>query len=269
MEPDESGSVADTQRLGWFVEGFTTYYQNVMLERSRLLDRAGYLKRMNATLRDYLISPGAAPGSSAEALDDDDTRYREPYLRGAMIALWLNAQIGFQTDGRASLDDMMRALLAERAQPLTAERIFSTAGRFVSAETVRRLRGFVDEVEEVPLPVSVGPCVRFEPQQVWTFALGVPMAELSRGALLHDVDPESAAYRAGLRDGQTLMAWSLWHGDPEREVVLTVRSPGSGDALLRIRYLPRGRLVTVPQAELIGGCSPERTADAGALLATP
>ena len=267
--PTSLGGVADTQKLAWFVEGFTTYYQDVMLERSGLLDRAGYLQRLNAILRDYLISPGAGPGASAEALDDDDTRYREPYLRGAMIALWLNAQIGFQTDGRATLDDVMRTLLTEHAQPLTAERIFSTAGRFVSAETVRRMRGFADGAEEVPLPVSVGPCVRFEPQQVWTFALGMPTAELSRGALLHDVDPESAAYRAGLRDGQTLLAWSLWHGDPEREVVLTVRAPGGGDSLLRIRYLPHGRLVTVPQAELTGGCATERTAGAGAPSATP
>ncbi len=186
--------MADTQRLAWFVEGFTTYYQDVMLERSRLLDRAGYLKRLNAIVRDYLISPSSTQGSPAEALDDDETRYREPYLRGAMIALWLHAQIELQTEGssggRASLDDVMRALLADHTLPLTAERIFSTAGRFVDGETVRRLRGLVEEGGPVPLPASLGPCVRFAPQQVWTFALGMPTAELVRGELLHDVDPE-------------------------------------------------------------------------------
>ncbi len=271
--PTSLGAVADTQRLGWFVEGFTTYYQDVMLERSRLLDRAEYLKRLNAILRDYQISPSSTQGGAAEVLDDDETRYREPYLRGAMIALWLNAQIELQTTGRvggrASLDDLMRALLADHALPLTAERIFSTAGRYVDAETVRRLRGFVDEGGVVPLPASLGPCVRFEAQQVWTFALGVPTAELVRGALLHDVDPESAAYRAGLRDGQTLMAWSLWHGDPEREVVLTVQTPGNGDSMVRIRYLPHGRLVTIPQAELMAGCASERDAGGGTSTVTP
>ncbi len=268
--PTSLGTVADTQTLGWFVEGFTTYYQDVMLERSRLLDHAAYLKRVNTVFRDYLISPAGAPQGAAEkSLDDEETRYREPYLRGAMIAFWLDAQIAQQTAGRRSLDDLMRALLADRSQPLTEERVLAAAGRLVDAGTVRRLRSFVDDGVEVPLPVSLGPCVAFRPQQVWTFALGVPFSALARGVVLRDVDPLSAAYRAGLRDGQTMLAWSLWKGDPEREVVLSVRTPGASGTTVQIRYLPHGRQVTVPQAELIAGCSQHPAASVEADTAVP
>ena len=262
--PTALGTVTDTTRLAWFIEGFTTYYQDVLLERSGMMDRQGYLKRVNATLRDYLRSPAreglhGSPESGGDPLDDDETRARDPYVRGAWIALWLDAEIARQTQARASLDDLMRVLLEDHAAPLTEERILQAAGRFVEAKTVRRLRSFVAEDAAVPIEEALPACTQLTPKLVWTFALGLPMTELSSGALLHDVDAESAAYRAGLRDGQTLLAWSLWHGDPDHEVLLTVRGVAPSPAMLRIRYLPRGRQVTIPQVELLPNCNADGT----------
>ena len=262
--PDALGTPVDSAKLAWFVEGFTTYYQDLMLERSGLLDRAAYVKRVNAILRDYLISPTTSPSpgvTQGQSLDDDEARSRDPYLRGAVIALWLNAQIVRQTGSRSSLDDLMRALLAEHLQPLTPERIFRTAGRFVDAETVQQLQLFTSEAPPIPLTNILGTCVRFAPRRVWTFALGVPLGELASGALLRHVEPDSAAYRAGLREGDTLLAWSFWYGDPEHEVVLTVRSPEGTGAPVRIRYLPRGGEVTIPQAEVVAGCTDGAASD--------
>ena len=254
--PTALGVVTDAAKLGWFTEGFTTYYQDVLLERSGLLDRSAYLKRVNAIVRDYLIASARESSwrVTGDALDDEETRYRKPYVRGAVIALWLNAEIARQTQSRASLDDVMRAMLAEHATPLSDERILHASARFVDAETVRRLRSFVKEGAEVPLAAALPACTQLVPRLVWTFALGMPITELASGTVLHDVDPESEAYRAGLRDGQTLLAWSLWHGDPDHEVVLTVREVASGSAMRQIRYLPRGREVTIPQLALLPGC---------------
>ena len=95
------------------------------------------------------------------------------------------------------------------------------------------------------------------------------MAKLSGGVLLHGVDETSAAYAAGLRDGQMLVAWSFWYGDPDREVVLTVRRPDAAGAPLRIRYLPRGRQVTIPQAELVTGCVDASAGDRERAAAKP
>ena len=255
--PSSLGPVADAVKLAWFVEGVTTYYQDLLLERGRLIDRVTYLKRVNALLRETLSSPALAASESEQAtsLDDDEVRYRAPYLRGAVIALWLNAEIVRATAGRASLDDVMRGLLAGSGQPLTNERIFVEVGHFVDAATVGRLRGFAEGRADVPVGAeSLGECVVLRPTPAWTFALGLPPSLLVRGAALHDVDPQSAAFRAGLRDGQVMMGWSLWYGDADHEVVLSVRA-AEGDAVERIRYLPRGRQIEIPQAELRAGCA--------------
>ncbi len=261
--PSALGPVADASKLAWFVEGITTYYQDVLLERSKLIDRASYLKRVNSVLREYLASPvtTAAEGEQTISLDDDEVRYRVPYLRGAVIGLWLNAEILRQTAGRASLDDVVRGLLAGAGQPLSDERIFAMVARFVDAETVGRLRSFAEGGAEVPvLPESFGRCAVVRAVPAWTFALGLPPSLLGKGAVVRGVvvrgvDPESAAFRAGLRDGQSLLGWSFWYGDADHEVVLNVREAEGGAARL-VRYLPRGRQITIPQAELRQGCVP-------------
>ena len=162
--------------------------------------------------------------------------------------------IQVSAEGRSSLDDLMRSLLAEHAQPLLAERIFAAAQRFVDANAVRELRSFAVDAAPVPVANVLGRCVPLTPKQIWTFSLGVSIRELSSGTVLRDVEPDSAAYQAGLRDGQVLLAWSFWYGDPDREVTLSVRAPGEGGAPLRIHYLPRGRQVTILQGEVVAGC---------------
>lgn len=258
--PSHLGLVPDLQPVAWFAEGFTTFYQDLMLERSGLIDHGQLLGRRNTLLREYFLSlqasPHGGPPDLENSLDADEIRLREPYLRGAMLAIWLARQIHLGSRGSLSLDDMMRTLEAENTQPLTNDRLFATAARFVDTATAARLRSLVETHSEVPLlPGSLGACTVFRSVQAWTFDLGLPVSQLKRDTILSDVDPASTAFRAGLRDGQTLLGWSLWNGDPERPVVLNVRDRDGG--LDRLEYLPRGRQVDIPQAEPVAHCTQE------------
>ena len=47
-------------RLLWFFEGFTSYYDDLLLRRAGLIDDAGYLKLLNKTLNQVLQTPGRA-----------------------------------------------------------------------------------------------------------------------------------------------------------------------------------------------------------------
>jgi predicted metalloprotease with PDZ domain len=40
----------------WFTEGFTTYYQDLLLWRAGLLSLEGYIQAVNRVLRDYFQS---------------------------------------------------------------------------------------------------------------------------------------------------------------------------------------------------------------------
>ena len=254
--PAALGPVADMQELGWFVEGVTTYYQDVLVRRAGLIEGTTYLARLNTLLRDDALSPQLHPWGVGlqNTLDSDEAKYREPYLRGAMVALWVNAVIGRESGGRFSLDDVMRALLAGAGRGLTTERIFAAMAQYVDGGTMTAVRKAILEGGEIPVVAdSLGQCATFRTRMMWTYDPGFPNTELVKGELLKQVDPESAAYRAGLRDGQVLLGWTLWLGNSDREATLSVRQPDGSTAT--IRYLPRGRQVPVAQAEGSSRCA--------------
>jgi len=109
--------------LLWFFEGFTSYYDDLLLRRAGLLDNAGYLKLLTSTLNQVLQAPGRQVQSVAQASFDAWVKYYRPdentpnatisyYAKGALVALCLDLTL--RTEGRASheqtLDDVMRGL---------------------------------------------------------------------------------------------------------------------------------------------------------------
>lgn len=253
--PSGLGTVNDSGQIAWFTEGFTSFYQEVILERAGIIGKAEYIDRLNVTIRDYLLSPRLhATNADLQRLPSSDHfSYQEPYLRGAMIALWLSSEIDRQSSGHHTLTGLMIALRAERSEPLTPARIFSTAARFVDAPAVAHLRSFA--LEGVPVPVSsvsLGECIAFSDRPAWTFDLGFDTASLRLQGIVQGVQQGSNAYQAGVRDGQQLGGFSLWNGNAEREVTLTLREQDG--KLERLSFLPRGRLLTIPQAGQIPGC---------------
>ena len=255
--PSSLGTLADTEQIAWFSEGFTRFFQDSVLERSGVITRPEYLHRLNATLREYFLSPRLhVSNADLQRLPPTDRfAYQEPYLRGSVIALWLRDEIDRQSNGRHSLMDLLLALRADRSRPLTADRIFSTAARFVDPVTVARLRAFALDGVTVPVaPGSLGRCVAFHDRPVPTFDLGFDLASLHTAGIVHGVQQGSNAWQAGVRDGQQLGGFSLWNGNPEREVTLTLRETDGRRE--KLTFLPRGKLLDIPQAEQLPGCTP-------------
>jgi len=109
--------------LLWFFEGFTSYYDDLLLRRAGLLDNAGYLKLLTSTLNQVLQAPGRQVQSVAQASFDAWVKYYRPdentpnatisyYAKGALVALCLDLTL--RAEGRAgheqTLDDVMRGL---------------------------------------------------------------------------------------------------------------------------------------------------------------
>ncbi len=253
--PSGLGSVEDTQQIAWFGEGFTSFYQDLVLKQAGLLTEPQYLARLNATIKAYQLSPRLhATNDDLQRIPAEDRfAYQQPYLRGAMIALWLNFEIDRQSGGQRDLTTLMLALRSEHSQPLTADRIFRTAARFVDAATVAQLRSFALDGATVPIaPGSLGECVAFNDRPAWTFDLGFNVASLHRAGIVQGTQQGSNAWQAGVRDGQQLGGFSLWNGNAEREVTLTLRDTDGRRE--QLTFLPRGKLISIPQAEQIPGC---------------
>jgi predicted metalloprotease with PDZ domain len=107
--------------LLWAFEGITSYYDDLALVRCGLIGARDYLELLGRSITAYLRAPGRAKQSLAESSFDAWIKYYRQdenspnaivsyYGKGSLVALCLDLLIRSRTDGRRSLDDMMRAL---------------------------------------------------------------------------------------------------------------------------------------------------------------
>ena len=108
-------------RLLWLFEGFTSYYDDLQLLRSKRIDLKTYLKLVANNWNGILRGPGRLKQSLADSSFDAWTKYYQAdentpnavvsyYGKGALLALGLDLKIRDFTKNRQSLDDVMRAI---------------------------------------------------------------------------------------------------------------------------------------------------------------
>ena len=106
-------------QLLWFFEGFTSYYDDLLLRRGGLIDDATYLKLLNKTINQVLQTPGREVQPVAQASFDAWVKYYRQdentanatvsyYTKGALVALCFDLTL--RAEGHTTLDDVMRAL---------------------------------------------------------------------------------------------------------------------------------------------------------------
>ena len=111
----------DLTRLLWVFEGFTSYYDDLLLLRSGVITQSDYLRLLAKTITSVHRTPGRAKQSVAESSFDAWTRYYKQdenspnalvsyYTKGALVALGLDLMIRRDSAGAHSLDDVMRLL---------------------------------------------------------------------------------------------------------------------------------------------------------------
>ncbi len=136
-------------QLLWAFEGFTSYYDDLLLVRAGLMDEAAFLRTWGEALTRILRGSGRLKQSvAASSFDAWIKFYRQDenapnavvnyYAKGAAVGLALDLLIREQTRGRRSLDDVMR-LLWER---------YGRTGEGVPEEGVERV---AEEVAGVKL----------------------------------------------------------------------------------------------------------------------
>lgn len=111
-------------RLLWVFEGFTSYYDDLMLLRAGVIDADAYLKQLENTVNSVLRFPGWKTHSLAQSSLEAWTKYYRPdenspnhvssyYAQGALVAFCLDQEIRQRSGDQKSLDDVLRYLWRE------------------------------------------------------------------------------------------------------------------------------------------------------------
>ncbi|HSW03369.1 M61 family metallopeptidase [Aquabacterium sp.] len=209
-------------RLLWFFEGFTSYYDDLMLLRAGLIDTSRYLKLLGKAMNAVAATPGRQVQSVAESSFDAWVKYYRAdentpnatvsyYLKGSLVALALDLRL---RERGASLDAVMR-LLWQRSDggPVSeadiAAALKQVGGRAFAAE----LQAWVHGTEELPLQellAGVGVQPRNE-RAGFAASLGLRLSEGPvTGVQVKSVLAGSAAAEAGVSAGDELLAIDGW-----------------------------------------------------------
>lgn len=254
--------------LLWFFEGFTSYYDDLMLLRAGLIDAPRYLKLIARTVNGVAATPGRLRQSVAQASFDAWVKYYRPdenspnsgisyYTKGSLIALLLDLQLRRPGKG-ASLDELMRRLWRRCADTgLSEADVQAAVADLGEPALASALHAWVHGRADLPLRealtasgVQVG-----EDTESWSATLGLRLSEGGpNGVQVKTVLAGSAAARAGVSAGDELLAvdgWRIRRLDDARQWL----QPGAAFELLLSRQ-QRIRSLRVEPGAAAPGSSP-------------
>ncbi len=105
----------------WIFEGITSYYDELMLVRSGVIDTQAYFEMLAETVTRVMRSNGRTKQTLEESSFDAWTKFYKQdenapnalvsyYAKGALLALAIDLTVRMRTSGQRSLDDVMRYL---------------------------------------------------------------------------------------------------------------------------------------------------------------
>ncbi|MEC5159265.1 MULTISPECIES: M61 family metallopeptidase [unclassified Janthinobacterium] len=213
--------------LLWLFEGFTSYYDDLMLVRAGIIDEAAYLALLGKTVNSVLRGSGRNKQSVADSSFDAWGKYYRQdenapnaivsyYTKGSLIALALDLTIRAKTAGKRTLDDVMQALwqrfgrdfyhgAARGVTPAEVDALLDeVSGLKMKAFVERHIRGTAD----LPLAKLLAPfgVAYADERKSAKPSLDVGLGRDGADAKLAQVHEGGAAHLGGLSAGDVLVA---------------------------------------------------------------
>ncbi len=146
--------------LLWFFEGITSYYDDLFLQRTGLIDTEAYYKILAKTINQVLQTPGRQVHSVAQASFDAWVKYYRQdantanvtvsyYTKGALVGLCLDLAL---RQAGSSLDALMRSLWQHcQGGPLQEADILAVLEHLTGRSWHEELAAWVHSTQDLPL----------------------------------------------------------------------------------------------------------------------
>jgi len=144
-------------------EGFTEHYTDEVLLRAGIWSPREWFESVRFRVREYHMHPNAETPNKTADMKWGGSAQQLPYLRGSLIAAYVDRAIRKQSKGKRSLDDFMRMLLTRaRANkpPLDSEDVLRLIDDEIGEQAGKNVRRYVLDGARIELPPDTfGACV--------------------------------------------------------------------------------------------------------------
>lgn len=257
----------------WIYEGFTSFYDDLSLARSKVISPRDYVQILNEAITRLLRNPGRLKQSACESSFDAWTKFYKQdagsvnhivsyYNKGAIIALCLDITLRQQSRYNVSLDNVMQVLWQQygKTQIGTADNvILEICQREFAIDLSSFLHLATQSSIDLPLPTmlnSIGLKMNLRPQAHFqdkggpstssikhTVDLGGLLAMNDKQLKVLSIQEGRALSIAGLCVGDTIVALNKWQCDDKRFLHI-LNQAKLGDCL-PVDVLRDGRLLTL------------------------
>ena len=236
--------------LLWIFEGFTSYYDDLLLLRSGVIDQAAYLELLKAQIDRYLQNPGRAIQTVAESSFDAWVKfYRQDensnnagtsyYNKGCLVALCLD--LGLRLRG-SSLDALMQKLYANAQQGIQVHErtIFELCKELTGDDWSEQIHHLINTTDELPIDQLLPEFgVDYQLKQDKSLPFGLKLADKPEGVLVQAAHREGAAAKAGLSALDVIVAI-----DGLKASVKSLEQYAKQDAAYTVHAFRRDELMT-------------------------
>jgi predicted metalloprotease with PDZ domain len=216
LRPDSFARYDYTQEnytpLLWFFEGFTSYYDDILLRRAGLIDDAAYIKLLGKSITQVQQTPGRHVQSVAQASFDAWVKYYRQdentpnatvsyYTKGALVALCLDLALRREAH---SLDTVMRGLWKRcKAGPMREQDVLDELQAVTGRSWAREIKAWVHSTQELPLRELLSAHGVTIEAEISSMAqrLGLRVSEAAGTVQVKGVLRSSAAEAAGMAAG--------------------------------------------------------------------
>ena len=203
--------------LLWIFEGFTSYYDDLILYRSGVISQASYLSLLKGQIDRYLQNPGRFIQSVSESSFDAWIKfYRQDensnnagtsyYNKGCLVALSLD--LGLRLRG-SSLDALMRRLYenTQKGIQVNERTIVELCKELTGSDWIEQINHLINTTDELPLDQlfpEFGLSYRLKNEKALPF--GLKLVDKPEGVLVQQARREGTGAIAGLSANDVIVA---------------------------------------------------------------
>lgn len=203
--------------LLWIFEGFTSYYDDLILLRSGVISQASYIKLLKTQIDRYLQNPGRFVQSVSESSFDAWVKfYRQDensnnagtsyYNKGCLVALCLD--LGLRLRG-SSLDVLMRKLYenAQKGIQVHERTIVELCNELTGDNWIEQVNHLINTTDELPLDQLFPEFgLSYSLKNDKSLPLGLKLVDKPEGVLVQSARRNGAAAQAGLSAHDVIIA---------------------------------------------------------------
>ena len=208
----------------WVSEGFTVYYEYLIVRHAGLTTDEDVLKAIAVNIANYENKPGHLFQSATQAsyetwsdgpfgrTGDEVNKTISYYDKGPVLGLLLDFKIRHETKNKQSLDDVMRLLYKKYYQTKKrgfTEVEFQTECEKIAGISLSEVFEYASTVKEINYPkyfAYAGLTIDTSTKELPGAYFGATAREKDSSVTIREIDWNSPAWNAGLRTKDTVLA---------------------------------------------------------------